>query len=111
MTGDQLDTLRESLSDAHQDDSSYSLPETPSDFDRLTTTQILRLYRKIARANLHPHSSRIEMELTARLAIALAEHKESSDRAATRLERLTWALVGLTVVIAVLTVALVLGDG
>jgi len=51
------------------------------------------------------------MELTARLAIALAEHKESSDRAATRLERLTWALVGLTVVIAVLTVALVLGDG
>lgn len=41
-----LDALRESLSDAHQDDQGYALPDTPSEFDQLTTTQLLRPYQK-----------------------------------------------------------------
>jgi hypothetical protein len=48
----------------------------------------------------------LENELTTRLIHALSHLRQSSDAAARRLETLTWALVGLTIVIAAFTVAL-----
>lgn len=76
-----------------------------------TDEELHRLYRKLAVGGRFPFDVIIERELQSRLVFALARFSDASDRAAKRLERLTWALVLLTVVIAVLTVALVLGDG
>jgi hypothetical protein len=57
-------------------------------------------------ANLHPVSAMIEHESRARLIAAMTAFHSSWDKASERLTRLTWALLALTVVIALFTIAL-----
>ena len=76
----------------------------------LTNTEVQRLYRKMAFANKHPCDRQVELELIGRFTVALEGFREASDRAASRLATLTWTLTGLTVVIAIFTVALFFSD-
>jgi hypothetical protein len=67
---------------------------------------MLRLFRKTAAANMWSLDTRFGHEFSGRLILALNESASTAATASRRLERLTWALVALTVVIAVFTVAL-----
>jgi hypothetical protein len=66
---------------------------------------------RLAHGGRYPHDRMIEQELSGRLVLALARFIAASEQASKRLERLTWALVLLTVVIAALTAVLVDGEG
>jgi hypothetical protein len=105
---DHLEQMRGYLTDETVDESSYLTPKKQSELVALSDEEVLRLYRKIAFANKHPWTVVFEHEMRGRLIQALAALRESSEKASKRLEGLTWALVGLTVVIAIFTVALFL---
>ena len=82
------------------DDLSYEVPERPSDLTSLTDTELFRLLRKVAFANMWQFDTKVQFEATARLIAALKDFKKSSDRAAA-------AVIFLTVVLVVLTIVLV----
>jgi hypothetical protein len=105
---DEQDRLfREYLKEEHQDDTMHYLtPSSPSALASLTNTEVQRLYRKVAFANYHPWDRQVELELIGRLTAELERFSKASSRASSRLEVLTWTLLGLTGVIVVLTVAL-----
>jgi hypothetical protein len=91
-----------------EDELGYLTPNAASQLQQLTDSEVLRLYRKIAfeNPNAHPWDRRIELELMGRFTIALTEFRDASEAASNRLGIATWAITGLTVVVAVFTVAL-----
>ena len=100
-----FDEIRARLTPENEDEPGYLTPQKASDWAALTDDELFRLRRKIEREN-HWHFAKVlENELTTRLIHALSRARESSDAAAQRLERLTWALVLLSIVIAVFTAA------
>jgi hypothetical protein len=82
----KLDAIRQHLTEEAQDEEGYQVPPRPSLLAALSDDEIWRLYRKIAFANLHPHSVMIEHEMRARLVRALNGFRESSEKASRRLE-------------------------
>jgi hypothetical protein len=107
---EHLDQVRAYLTDEAEDDLAYLTPNRPSDLANLTDLEIWRLYRKMGYANQHPFDRIIEHEMRGRLIAALNGFRESSEKTSQRLEALTWALVVLTIVIAIFTVALFFAD-
>jgi hypothetical protein len=103
---DNLKKVRASLQ--NPDDLGYVLPEGVSAWAGLTDDEMLRLYRKVAAANLWNFDTRFGHEFSGWLIAALTKSAAAAATASRRLELLTWALVGLTVVIAAFTVALFL---
>jgi hypothetical protein len=95
-----------SLAPHRQDEPGYFVPQKPSEMAGLSDEEVMRLYRKIAFSNKHQWDRQIELELIGRFTIALKGFREASETASSRLERLTWALILLTIVIAFFTVAL-----
>jgi hypothetical protein len=102
--GNNVEQIRAILKDP--DDLDFVWPENVSSWAGLTDDELLRLFRKGAAANMWNFDTRFGHEFSGRLIAALAASASASAEAARRLERLTWALVVLTVVIAVFTVAL-----
>jgi hypothetical protein len=101
---DNLKKVRSSLQ--NPDDLAYVFPESVSVWAALTDDELLRLFRKVAAANLWNVDTRIGHEFSGRLIAALTKSASAAATSSRRLELLTWALVALTVVIAVGTVAL-----
>jgi len=102
---DNLKQVRVSLQ--NPDDLAYVMPESVSAWTALTNDELLRLFRKVAAANLWNVDSRLNHEFSGRLIAALSESASEAATASRRLEKLTWALVALTVVVAIFTVALI----
>jgi hypothetical protein len=100
---DNLKKVRASLQ--NPDDQGYVLPEHVSDWEGLSNDELLRLYRKVAAANLWNFDTRFGHEFSGRLISALKETASAAATSSRRLELLTRALVALTVVIAIFTVA------
>lgn len=100
-----LDEIRAHLAPEREDEPGYLTPQRASDWAALTDEELFRLRRKIERDNLWNYATRLENELTTRLIQALSRLHSSSEAAAIRLERLTRALLLLTVVIAIFTIA------
>jgi hypothetical protein len=96
-----LEEIRSHLTPEKEDESGYLTPSQPSQLAALTDEELFRLYRKLAFANLHPHSAMIEHESRARLIRAMTAFHTSSEKASRKIAALTWALIALSVVIAI----------
>jgi hypothetical protein len=103
---DNLKQVRASLQNPN--DVAYVLPEGVAAWAGLTDDELLRLFRKVAAANVWNFDTRFGHEFSGRLIAALEESASASATSSRRLEWLTWALVALTAVIAVFTVAVFL---
>lgn len=101
-----LDEIRAYLTPEAEDKEGYLTPEKASDWAALTDEELFVLRRKIERDNLWNFATRLENELNTRLIQAMSQLRQSSDDAAARIAKLTWALIVLTIVIAVFTIAL-----
>lgn len=89
-----------------EDELGYVTPSKPSELRMMSDAELGTLYRKLAFANQHPFSAMIEHEVALRHVAALKAHSEATLKSGQRLEWLTWALVGLTIVLVVLTIVL-----
>jgi hypothetical protein len=93
-----------------EDNLNFTTPHRPSELRQISNEELFMLWRKIAFANMHQWSSRIQNEMNERLIIALNDHAKASARGNRVMVFLTVAVALLTVVLVLLTVVLVVKE-